>query len=179
MRGGVQAVTNAIIDANTSTGIFGWGLSHVRRVVAAVVPAWAREANPPSTTPSPGRWYEMAQLFNASTTQWVSGTALDMTLRTEGLAKFANAAAVRTAVGNFSIPMVALQRSSDDEVVIKPLAANFSDPDASDDYRVNFYFRGADNAAERVEVRFTASAITLTPHYADPGTVRFDLGVFA
>lgn len=42
VRGGVQAVTNAIIDANTSTGIFGWALSHVRRVVNAIVPEWAR-----------------------------------------------------------------------------------------------------------------------------------------
>lgn len=42
-RGGVQAVTNAIIDAGTSTGIFGWALSHVKRVINAVVPAWARD----------------------------------------------------------------------------------------------------------------------------------------
>ena len=52
VRGGVQAVTNTIIDANTSTGIFGWALSHVRRVATAVVesvvPAWARQPSPPS-----------------------------------------------------------------------------------------------------------------------------------
>ena len=41
-RGGVNAVTNSIIDANTSTGIFGWGLSHIRRIIGAVVPSWAR-----------------------------------------------------------------------------------------------------------------------------------------
>ena len=47
VRGGVQAITNEIIDADTSTGIFGWAISHVKRVVTAVVPSWAREANPP------------------------------------------------------------------------------------------------------------------------------------
>ena len=44
-RGGVQAVTNTIIDAGSSTGIFGWAISHVKRVVNAIVPAWAREGN--------------------------------------------------------------------------------------------------------------------------------------
>ena len=43
-RGGVKAVTNAIIDASTSTGIFGWAISHVKRIVTAIVPAWARDA---------------------------------------------------------------------------------------------------------------------------------------
>ena len=49
VRGGVQAVTNAIIDADTSTGIFGWAISHVKRVIIALVPAWARD----DTTPIP------------------------------------------------------------------------------------------------------------------------------
>ena len=44
-RGGVQAITNAIVDANTSTGIFGWAISHVRRLIHAIVPAWAREGD--------------------------------------------------------------------------------------------------------------------------------------
>ncbi|MDE0456260.1 MAG: hypothetical protein OXI15_03105 [Chromatiales bacterium] len=43
-RGGVEAVTNAIIDADSSTSVFGWMISHVKRVVRAVVPAWARDA---------------------------------------------------------------------------------------------------------------------------------------
>ena len=38
-RGGVKAVTAAIIDAGTSTGVFGWALSHVRRAAQAVVGA--------------------------------------------------------------------------------------------------------------------------------------------
>ena len=49
VRGGVQAVTNTIIDADTSTGIFGWAISHVKRVIIALVPAWARD----DTTPIP------------------------------------------------------------------------------------------------------------------------------
>ena len=49
VRGGVQAVTNAIMDTGTSTGIFGWGLSHVRRMIEAIVPSWARQASPPSS----------------------------------------------------------------------------------------------------------------------------------
>ena len=44
-RGAVPAVTNTIIDANTSTAVFGWGLSHVRRVIHAIVPSWARVGN--------------------------------------------------------------------------------------------------------------------------------------
>ena len=55
-RGGVQAVTNAIIDAGTSTGIFGWAISHVRRLVEAVVPAWARADSPPAATVSVSRF---------------------------------------------------------------------------------------------------------------------------
>ena len=58
VRGGVQAVTNAIIDTGTSSGIFGWGLSHVRRVATAVVesivPAWARAADPPASSGGDG-----------------------------------------------------------------------------------------------------------------------------
>ena len=55
-RGGVEAVTNAIIDAGTSTGIFGWGLSHVKRIVTSLVPAWARDSTtavPPAKLPAP------------------------------------------------------------------------------------------------------------------------------
>lgn len=36
VRGGVQAITNTIIDAGTSTGIFGWALSHIKRVAQAI-----------------------------------------------------------------------------------------------------------------------------------------------
>ena len=42
VRGGVQAVTNAVIDAGASTGIFGWALSHVRHLINSIVPTWAR-----------------------------------------------------------------------------------------------------------------------------------------
>ena len=46
VRGGVLAVTNDIIDADSSTGVFGWMLSHVRSALAtAVVAPWAREGN--------------------------------------------------------------------------------------------------------------------------------------
>ena len=53
-RGGVEAVTNAIIDTGTSTGVFGWMVSHVKRVadaaVAAVVSA-AQVARIPAANP--------------------------------------------------------------------------------------------------------------------------------
>ena len=38
-RGGVFAITNAIIDTGTSTGVFGWAISHVKRVVSAALTA--------------------------------------------------------------------------------------------------------------------------------------------
>ena len=44
-RGGVLAVTNSIIDTGTSTGIFGWAISHVKRAINAIVPEWARDGN--------------------------------------------------------------------------------------------------------------------------------------
>ena len=45
VRGGVQAVTNSIIDTGTSTGIFGWAISHVKKLVKAEVSNWAEEGN--------------------------------------------------------------------------------------------------------------------------------------
>ncbi len=125
-----------------------------------------------------GHWYEMAQYLRTSA--WTSGTAVNMSLRTDGTARFENAAAVRAAVGDGTIPMLALQRSTDDEIILKPIAPNFSDPDASDDYRTSFFFQGASNTKEHVRVRFKSGNITLEPGYADPGvTTRFDLAVFA
>ena len=50
VRGGVRAVTNAIIDAGSSTGIFGWAISHVRRLATSIVATWARDGN---STPIP------------------------------------------------------------------------------------------------------------------------------
>ena len=258
-RGGVQAVTVDIINAGTSTGVFGWALSHVRRMVEKVVPHWARMgANGDTTLPASvlanriletrmfganvvdhnamaadavrraailaeavdaskldpavvarllaavttadngktlqvvngswapatpaaggggGRWREMAQYFRSSA--WTSGTAINMTLRPDGMTAFADAAAVRAAIASRAISMVVLQRSSDDERVIGPIAPNFSDQDASDDYNVDFYFQ-TPTGPERVEVLFGATAIQIVPRYADPGSaVRFDLGVFA
>ena len=32
-RGGVRAITNDVIDTGTSTGIFGWAISHIRRLI--------------------------------------------------------------------------------------------------------------------------------------------------
>lgn len=37
-RGGVKSITNALIDAGTSTAIFGWAISHVKRVVNSILP---------------------------------------------------------------------------------------------------------------------------------------------
>ena len=45
VRGGVLAVTSAIIDTGTSTGVFGWAPSHVRRMIHSIVPAWGRTGN--------------------------------------------------------------------------------------------------------------------------------------
>ena len=42
-RGGVRAITNAIIDAATSQAIYGWSMGHVRRLIEAIVPSWARQ----------------------------------------------------------------------------------------------------------------------------------------
>ena len=42
VRGGVQAITNAIIDTDTSTGIFGWAITHVRRAAGTLIEAWAK-----------------------------------------------------------------------------------------------------------------------------------------
>ena len=44
-RGGVFAVTNAIIDADTSNGIFGWAISHVRRAALSLIAPFALENN--------------------------------------------------------------------------------------------------------------------------------------
>ena len=45
VRGGVQSITNDIIDNDTSTGVFGWMISHVRRLITRTVPHWARMGN--------------------------------------------------------------------------------------------------------------------------------------
>ena len=42
VRGGVLGITNAILDAGISTGVFGWAISHVKRAINAIVPEWAR-----------------------------------------------------------------------------------------------------------------------------------------
>ena len=50
VRGGVQSITNDIIDNDTSTGVFGWMISHVRRLITRTVPHWARMGNNGDTT---------------------------------------------------------------------------------------------------------------------------------
>lgn len=45
--GGVRAITDDLIDADTSTSVFAWAISHVKRLINAIVPAWARMTNPP------------------------------------------------------------------------------------------------------------------------------------
>lgn len=42
VRGGVLGITNNVIDADTSTGWFAWQISHVKRLINRIVPAWAR-----------------------------------------------------------------------------------------------------------------------------------------
>ena len=44
------AATNREADAATETGLRSWSAALIRRVVEAVVPAWARQASPPSGT---------------------------------------------------------------------------------------------------------------------------------
>ena len=45
VRGGVQAVTNSIIDTGTSTGIFGWAISHIKKLIKSGVSDWAEATN--------------------------------------------------------------------------------------------------------------------------------------
>ena len=252
VRGGVQAITNAVIDADTSTGIFGWGLSHVKRVINALVPQWARTGTgttlpasvigddtliarmfgaesvdnnalapnavrrhhvdndvigpdeldnailariPPALAVATrgyalrqaadgetwelvpaagggaGHWYEMAQLL---TNSLAADTAADMTLRTDGMTRFADAAAVRAAIANDTISMLVLQRSDSDAQVLGAVAPNFIGSQTAN-YAIQFRFPNGDVAT----VRFTATAITVTPGFAITSTLRFDLGVFA
>ena len=43
--GGVKGITTDIINAGTSTGIFGWTIANITRLVQAIVPEWARSGN--------------------------------------------------------------------------------------------------------------------------------------
>ena len=116
-------------------------------------------------------WYEMAQLLSDT---YVKNTAQNMTLRTDGKAVYADAAAVRTALGNGGIIMLALQRGDTDAQVPGVVAPNFISSQAAD-YAMQFKFPNE----EIVTVRFTQNAITLTPHFTKSSTIRFDLGVLS
>ena len=242
VRGGVQAITAAIVDTGTSTGVFGWAISHVRRVVNAIVPAWARDDSttiPPDkfgtdsidhnklgtdsvrrrhiddgavdldrTDPTTVRnrllpdpaglddgtravvdgeaWVMSAPAPPAGKPQWLemaqrgagalaNGIADDMVLRPDGLTVFADAAAVRTAIGDGTISMVALQRSDSDAQAFGAIAPNFISS-AGANFALQFRFP---REAEEVTVRFTPTAITVTPSFDLPGGIRLDLGVFA
>ena len=123
-----------------------------------------------------GRWYDMAQWFNDSATVWTTGSEINMTLRSEGQAVFADAAALRTAIGDGSIPMLAVQESDSDRTVIVPIASNFGGGSQSNNYRTRCYW--PDGTGEHVTLRFYTDRVTIAPSYADPGTVRFDLAVY-
>ena len=117
------------------------------------------------------RWYEMARLL---TNDLASGTAADMTLRSDGTAKFADAAAVRAAIASKAISMLVLQRSDSDAQVPGVNAPNFLGSAAAN-YAVEFRFPNGEHAV----VRFTPTAITVTPGFAITSTLRLDLGVFS
>ena len=70
-RGGVRAITAAVVDAGTSTGIFGWAISHVRRLVESIVPAWARD----DSTPVPAA--KVPAAFSQLATETVTVTQLN------------------------------------------------------------------------------------------------------
>ncbi|MCY4509222.1 MAG: hypothetical protein OXG35_20020, partial [Acidobacteria bacterium] len=81
VRGGVQAITNTILDTGTSTGIFGWAISHVRRVavaaVRATVPAWALAADPPASSGG-GNGRVLGTLDRTGMTEAQIGNALSL-----------------------------------------------------------------------------------------------------
>ena len=122
-----------------------------------------------------GEWFEMARTLTTSANPWTMGTAINADLRPDGTASFADAAAVRAGMADGTIRMIALQRSDTEEVTIGINAPNFASG-ASADHRVCCTFDGGNV----VEVRFTASAITFEPQFAQPdSSVRLDLAIFA
>lgn len=52
VRGGVFGITDAKVDAETDTDWFAWTISHVKRLINRVVPAWARSASTTDTIPA-------------------------------------------------------------------------------------------------------------------------------
>ena len=122
-----------------------------------------------------GEWSEMARVFRTSGSPWTSGVAIDADLQSDGTAVFADAAAVRGAIADGTIRMIALQRTDTEEVAIGINAPNFTGS-AGADYRICCTFDGGD----LVEVRFTAGAITFEPQFTQPSvSMRLDLAVFA
>ena len=49
VRGGVEAVSNDLIDAGSSQKVFGWMIGHVERMIRKVVPSWALKSTPPAS----------------------------------------------------------------------------------------------------------------------------------
>ena len=117
------------------------------------------------------RWYEMARLL---TNSLAAGSAGNMILRSDGMAKYADAAAVRAAVASKEISMLVFQRSDSDAQVPGIVAPNFIGSAAAN-YAIEFRFPNGEHAT----VRFLADNITVTPGFAISSTLRFDLGVFA
>ena len=152
----------------TATAIRGWTAALISTLVDARV---ALEAAPAPSGGGIGHWYEMGQLLLNPVVAEVAG---NMTLRSDGLGQFADAAAVRTAVGDGSIAMIMLQRSDSDAQVPAAIAPNFTSS-AGANYAIQFVFPNSDRAT----VRFKTTGIEITPHFAKASTVRFDLAVFA
>ena len=118
-----------------------------------------------------GHWFEMARYL---TNSLAADTAANMTLRADGMTRFADAAAVRAAIAEGSIPMVMLQRSDSDAQVPGVVAPNFASS-AGADYAIQFVFPNGDRAT----VKFKTANVEVTPHFAISSTLRLDLAVFA
>ena len=133
--------------------------------------AWATAAPPPTAVGGKPHWYEMGQRSPAAL---ATGTSADLTLRPDGLTVFADAAAVRTAIGDGTISMVALQRSDTDAQAFGAVAPNFISSAAAN-YAMQFRYP---TNGQEITVRFTPTAITVTPSFEMASNVRLDLGVF-
>ena len=83
-RGAPTGITNAIIDADTSTAYFAWAISHIKRIVNSIVPSWARD----NTSIIPETKYlhiEYQPNFDTTNVSWQSGvTHGDLTIAKVG-----------------------------------------------------------------------------------------------
>lgn len=117
-RGGVTAATDAIVDDETA-GVFGWAIAQLKRLVNAIVPAWARDAS----TAIPVNKLKLANTLHVSasavqhTDQNPNINLRDVPAPERGrryafFAEAANAGAVGIAIGALTQPLRHLDGSA-------------------------------------------------------------------